>query len=73
MTYHRSDRRRRLYRSRHGLILGVCAGLADYLSIPTFGIRATALVLLICTGFFPIGVIYLLAGLILKPEPTWSY
>jgi phage shock protein C len=47
--------------------------LADYLSIPTFGIRAAALVLLICTGFWPVGALYLLAGLVLKSEPTWSY
>ena len=65
-------RRPRLYRSRHGMILGICRGLADYLRIPTFGIRAAALVLLIATGFWPIGALYLLAALILKPEPVWT-
>ena len=45
----------------------------NVVGIPTFGIRAAALLLLIFTGFFPIGVLYLLAGIVLKQEPRWSY
>lgn len=66
-------RRPGLYRSRRKMILGVCRGLADYFSIPAFGVRAAALVLLIGAGFWPIGALYLLAALILKPEPVWTY
>lgn len=66
-------RRPGLYRSRRKMILGVCRGLADYFSIPAFGVRAAALVLLIGTGFWPIGALYLMAALILKPEPVWTY
>ena len=72
MEYSHSPRRPRLYRSRHKMILGVCRGLADYFRIPAFGVRAAALVLLIGTGFWPIGALYLLAALILKPEPIWT-
>jgi len=54
------------------MILGVCRGLADYFSLPAFGVRAAALVLLIGTGFWPIGALYLLVALILKPEPEWT-
>ena len=72
MEYSHSPRRPRLHRSRHEMILGVCRGLADYFRIPAFGVRAAALVLLIGTGFWPIGALYLLAALILKPEPIWT-
>ena len=72
MGHSHSPRRPRLYRSRHKMILGVCRGLADYFSLPAFGVRAAALVLLIGTGFWPIGALYLLAALILKPEPVWT-
>lgn len=60
--------RRRLYRSRRGMILGVCRGLADYFNVSVLGIRITAVILLIFTGFWPIGAVYLLAALIMKPQ-----
>ena len=62
-------RRGRLYRSRRGMILGVCRGLADYFDVSVLGIRITAVILLIFTGFWPIGAIYLLAAFIMKPQP----
>lgn len=71
MGHSHLTRRPGLYRSRRKMILGVCRGLADYFSIPAFGVRAAALVLLIGTGFWPIGALYLMAALILKPEPVW--
>lgn len=72
MGHSHLTRRPGLYRSRRKMILGVCRGLADYFSIPAFGVRAAALVLLIGTGFWPIGALYLMAALILKPEPVWN-
>lgn len=71
MGHSHLTRRPGLYRSRRKMILGVCRGLADYFSIPAFGVRAAALVFLIGTGFWPIGTLYLMAALILKPEPVW--
>ena len=61
-------RRGRLYRSRRGMILGVCRGLADYFDVSVLGIRITAVILFIFTGFWPIGAIYLLAAFIMKPQ-----
>jgi phage shock protein C len=59
-----------LYRSRHGLIMGVCKGVADYFDFSVFWTRVITLLLLLVTGFWPMAVIYFAAALIMKPEPT---
>ncbi len=59
-----------LYRSRRGLILGVCRGIADYFDFSVFWIRIVALILLLITGFWPITGIYFIAALLMKPEPV---
>ncbi|WP_043601056.1 PspC domain-containing protein [Solidesulfovibrio magneticus] len=43
--------RKKLYRSRNGLALGVCRGLADYLGLPRWVVRAFVVVLFVSTGF----------------------
>jgi phage shock protein C len=58
-----------LYRSRHGIICGVCRGVAEYLDFSVFWTRMIAVALLIFTGIWPIVGIYLLAMLVMKPEP----
>jgi phage shock protein C len=58
-----------LYRSRRGIICGVCRGVAEYLDISVFWTRVIAVALLIFTGVWPIVGIYLLARLVMKPEP----
>ena len=60
----------RIYRSRRGVILGVCRGLAEHLDVRVLWVRVIAVVLLISTGFWPFAGLYLLAALILKPEPV---
>jgi len=59
-----------IYRSRHGMILGVCRGLAEYADISVFWVRAITVAMLIFTGFWPIGGLYLLAAFLMKPEPV---
>ena len=61
---------RRLYRSRNGVIFGVCRGVADYFDFSAFWIRAIVIGVFICTGFWPIIGIYILAALLMKAEPT---
>ena len=61
---------RRLYRSRHGVIFGVCRGVADYFDFSVFWIRAIVIGVFICTGFWPIIGVYILAALLMKAEPT---
>ncbi len=59
-----------LYRSRNGVIMGVCRGLAEYFDFSVFWVRTVFLVLLVFTGFWPVGALYLVAALIMKPEPV---
>lgn len=62
--------RQGLYRSRSGVIMGVCKGLAQYFDFSVTWIRLIAVALLLFTGFWPIVLLYLLAGLLMKPEPA---
>lgn len=62
--------RKGLYRSRRGMILGVCRGVAEYMDLSILWIRVAAVLALIFTGFWPIGALYLLAALVMKPEPV---
>ncbi|UCD58864.1 MAG: envelope stress response membrane protein PspC [Candidatus Hydrogenedentota bacterium] len=66
----REGRRPGLYRSRSGTIFGVCKGIAEYLDLNVFWMRTTAVILLIFTGIWPIAGLYLLAALLMKPEPA---
>ena len=59
-----------LYRSRNGVILGVCKGIAEYFDFSTFWVRAIAVGLLVFSGFWPVAIIYFIAALLMKPEPT---
>ena len=59
-----------LYRSRNGVILGVCRGIAEYFDFSVFWARAIALMLLFFTGFWPVMGLYFIAALVMKPEPV---
>jgi len=59
-----------IYRSRSGLILGVCKGLAEHFDFSVFWTRMIAVIFLIVAGFLPAIGLYLLAALLLKPEPV---
>lgn len=66
----RTTEGRGLYKSRSGVIFGVCKGLAEYFNFSVFWTRAAAVALLVFTGLWPIVGIYLLAALLMKPEPA---
>jgi len=59
----------RLYRSRNGMIFGVCQGISDWRDLPVGYIRLGIVIALIFTGFFPLGLLYLAAGFFLPVEP----
>ncbi len=59
-----------LYRSRSGLFLGVCKGLARFLDVPVFWMRVFVLALTLFTGVWPMVGAYLIAGFLIKPEPV---
>jgi len=66
----RNYSRRGIYRSRHGAIFGVCRGVAEHFDFSVFWVRTIAVLLLIFSGVGPALVVYLLAALIMKPEPS---
>ena len=59
-----------LHRSRNGMILGVCKGLAEYFDFSVFWTRTISLILLFITGFWPTLALYFIAALLMKPEPV---
>ncbi|MDA8354217.1 MAG: PspC domain-containing protein [Firmicutes bacterium] len=62
---------KKIYRSRSDKKLaGVCAGLARTLGIGPLWVRLGTLLLLIFTGFFPVGLVYILLIWLLPKEPT---
>jgi phage shock protein C len=71
MAYSYDYPRRGLYRSRSGLLFGVCKGIADYFDISVFWTRIIVVVTFILTGFCPVGIAYILGALLMKPEPRW--
>jgi len=72
MSRYNSISRRGLYRSRDGIILGVCRGVADYFDFSAFWIRAILIAVFIFSGFWPIIGIYILAALLMKSAPGVS-
>jgi phage shock protein C len=64
-TYHY----RGIHRSRQGVIFGVCRGLAGHFDFSLFWVRVIALGLIVFTGVWPGVVLYILAALLMKPEP----
>jgi len=59
-----------LYRSRSGLILGVCRGIAEYFDLSVNWIRFFTIFLFMITGFWPTGVLYFAAAFLMKPKPV---
>ncbi|MCC6143973.1 MAG: envelope stress response membrane protein PspC [Candidatus Hydrogenedentes bacterium] len=58
------------YRSRRGVIFGVCRGLADYFDFSVFWMRIFFVGGFVFTGFWPVGILYIAMGLLMKPAPV---
>jgi phage shock protein C len=58
------------YRSRNGILLGVCRGIAEYFDFSVFWTRAIVVALFLVGGFWPVVVLYFVAALLMKPEPV---
>jgi len=61
---------RGLYRSRDGVLLGVCRGVADYFDLSVFWIRMAVVLVFLLSGFWPVLGVYLVAALLMKPRPV---
>lgn len=64
------QRRSGPFRARDGLLLGVCKGLARYLNCSVFWLRLIVVVVALLTSLVPLLLLYLLAALVMKPEPV---
>ena len=64
------DNRRGLYRSRDGVLLGVCRGVADYFDLSVFWVRMAVVLIFLLSGFWPVLGVYLAAALLMKPSPV---
>jgi phage shock protein C len=60
---------RRLYRSRRGVIMGVCRGLSDYFNLRIGWVRLVTVILFLISGIWPVLIIYFVAAVAMKPEP----
>ncbi len=60
-----------LYRSRHGILFGVCKGFADRFDLNVLWLRVAVVIALWITDFWPAAAVYLLAALLMKPAPRW--
>jgi len=70
MTRRIRSYRNGIYRSRNGIILGVCKGLAEHFDFSVFWTRVIGLIFLLVAGVLPAIGLYLLAALLMKPEPV---
>lgn len=59
-----------IYRSRNGIFLGVCKGLAEHFDFSIFWLRTGVFTFFLLTGLWPVIGIYLVAALLMKPEPV---
>ena len=50
--------------------MGVCRGLAEHFEVSVFWVRVGAIALLMVSGGWPAVLAYIVAGLLLKPEPV---
>lgn len=64
------DLNRGLYRSRHGVILGVFKGLADFFDLNVRWLRILGVMIFFISGIWPIVILYFIAAFIMKPEPV---
>lgn len=59
-----------MYRSRDGMILGVCKGVAEYFDFSVGWTRVITFLLFLFTGFWPTFFLYFIAAMIMKPKPV---
>jgi len=64
-----SNRHGGIYRSREGVFLGVCRGIAEHFDFSVFWVRMAMVITFMLSGFWPVIGIYLVAAFFMKPKP----
>jgi phage shock protein C len=62
-----------LTRSKNKVFLGIIGGIADYFDFDPILARVIFIVLLVCTGFFPFGLVYFLTALVIPDVQSANY
>ena len=65
-----SIRKNGIYRSREGVLLGVCQGIAEHYDLSIFWVRFGLVIVFMLSGFWPVIGIYIVAALLMKPRPV---
>lgn len=52
------------------IIWGICSGLAQYFELDKTVVRIIVVLLLLFTGFFPVGLLYIIAYFIIPVDPA---
>lgn len=60
---------RKLYRSKDGMLLGICQGVADWRDMPVSVVRLIFVIICLATAVAPCAIIYLVAGFFIPLEP----
>ena len=66
------NEKKELYRSRNGILLGVCQGLSEWRDIPVWLIRLVFFISMFA-GFFPTLLVYIVASLFIPKEPEMPF
>jgi len=61
------------YRSSSGVIFGVCQGLATHFDMSVFWLRILFVAGFFLSGIWPVGIMYILLALLMKPEPILPF
>ncbi len=69
MTQSFEKRFQGVYRSRTGMICGVCKGMAQHFDFPVLWTRVIVVALTLFTGLWPLVLLYFLAAVLIRPEP----
>lgn len=61
---------KKIHLSSDRKLLGVCGGIGDYFEIDPTVVRLGWIVVTVLTGIFPGVLAYLLAAIVMPPQPT---
>lgn len=73
MNEHNRVRSAMPYRSRNGVIFGVCQGLSTHFDMSVFWMRILFVAGFFFSGIWPVGIMYILLALLMKPEPILPF
>jgi phage shock protein PspC (stress-responsive transcriptional regulator) len=61
---------KKLYKStKDNVLTGILGGLSTYLGVDSTVLRVIFMILLVLTGFFPFGIIYIIAYFLIPNQP----